>query len=94
MVASTDCGSDLSSSLLQTPPPVSVYPNLPQTVPGRPKGRGRTTKDQTDDECSRCVIFALLALQQRILTSLIIRVLMEGKQYKQVSSGIDVSCVS
>lgn len=63
MAPGVDYGPDLSSSFLQTPPPVSVYPNLPQTAPGLPKGK-RTTKDQGDgDECSRCVVFALLTLE-------------------------------
>ena len=64
MAPSIDYEPDLSSSLLQTPPPVSVYPNLPQTAPDRPKAK-RTTKDQTDsDECFRCVVVALLTLKQ------------------------------
>ena len=62
MAPSVDYESDLSSSLLQTPPPVSVYPNLPQSAPDRPKAK-RTTKDQADsDECFRYVVFALLTL--------------------------------
>jgi hypothetical protein len=64
MAPSVDYEPDLSSSLLQTPPPVSVYPNLPQTAPDCPKAK-RTTINQADgDECFRCVVFALLTLKQ------------------------------
>ena len=84
MAPSVDYEPDLSSSLLQTPPPVSVYPNLPQTAPERPKAK-RTTKDQTDsDECFRCVIFALPTLKQPTYLNYLIRVLTESKR-KQCS---------
>src|SRR5271168_784328 len=42
MGPNADYGPQLSSSPLKTPPLVSVYPNLPQTLHVHPKGRRRT----------------------------------------------------